>query len=152
MIHLVTLGIVCRTCDPDNMVWEPIVFREPPRGFKNLGSKKPIERSIIVAISQTANFYRNCCHALCGRCGGTAERSPAGIAVSARASARLGKCGRCSNSRDRRRRFLYRLDNGKDQSFSGLLTRVEIGHIRIGLAGNGCIRSTGSGSSLSQRS
>jgi hypothetical protein len=36
-------------------------------------------------------------------------------------------------------------------SFSGLLTRVEIGHIRIGSAGNGLIRSPGSGSSLSQR-
>src|SRR5262249_29554423 len=36
-------------------------------------------------------------------------------------------------------------------SFSGLLTRVEIGHIRIGAAGNGSIRSRGSGSSLSQR-
>jgi hypothetical protein len=36
-------------------------------------------------------------------------------------------------------------------SFSGLLTRVEIGHIRIGAAGNGRIRSRGSGSSLSQR-
>jgi hypothetical protein len=31
-------------------------------------------------------------------------------------------------------------------SFSGLLTRVEIGHIRIGSAGYGCIRSRGSGS------
>ena len=36
-------------------------------------------------------------------------------------------------------------------SFSGLLTLVEIGHIRIGLAGNGLIRSPGSGSSLSHR-
>jgi hypothetical protein len=36
-------------------------------------------------------------------------------------------------------------------SFSGLLTRVEIGHIRIGSAGNGRIRSPGSGSSLSHR-
>ena len=36
-------------------------------------------------------------------------------------------------------------------SFSGLLTRVEIGHIHIGSAGNGLIRSPGSGSSLSQR-
>jgi len=36
-------------------------------------------------------------------------------------------------------------------SFSGLLTRVEIGHIRIGSAGNGRIKSRGSGSSLSQR-
>ena len=36
-------------------------------------------------------------------------------------------------------------------SFSGLLTRVEIGHIRVGSAGNGLIRSLGSGSSLSQR-
>jgi hypothetical protein len=36
-------------------------------------------------------------------------------------------------------------------SFSGLLTLVEIGHIRIGSAGNGLIRSPGSGSSLSQR-
>jgi hypothetical protein len=36
-------------------------------------------------------------------------------------------------------------------SFSGLLTRVEIGHIRIGVAGNGTINSRGSGSSLSQR-
>ena len=33
-------------------------------------------------------------------------------------------------------------------SFSGLLTRVEIGHIRMGVAGNGRIRSRGSGSSL----
>ena len=33
----------------------------------------------------------------------------------------------------------------------GLLTRVEIGHIRIGSAGNGRIRSRGSASSLSQR-
>jgi hypothetical protein len=33
-------------------------------------------------------------------------------------------------------------------SFSGLLTRVEIGHIRIGSAGNGRIRSLGFGSSL----
>jgi hypothetical protein len=36
-------------------------------------------------------------------------------------------------------------------SFSGLLTRVEIGHIRMGSAGNGLIRSPGSGSSLSHR-
>ena len=36
-------------------------------------------------------------------------------------------------------------------SFSGLLTRVEIGHVRIGSAGNGRIRSRGSGSSPSQR-
>src|SRR6516165_2479249 len=36
-------------------------------------------------------------------------------------------------------------------SFSGLLTRVEIGHIRIRPAGNGRIRSRGSGSSLSHR-
>ena len=36
-------------------------------------------------------------------------------------------------------------------SFSGLLTRMEIGHIRIGSAGNGRIRSRGFGSSLSQR-
>jgi hypothetical protein len=36
-------------------------------------------------------------------------------------------------------------------SFSGLLTRVEIGHIRIRPAGNGRIRSRGSTSSLSQR-
>src|SRR6516225_7567794 len=36
-------------------------------------------------------------------------------------------------------------------SFSGLLTRVEIGHIRVGSAGNGCMRSSGSGSSLSHR-
>jgi hypothetical protein len=36
-------------------------------------------------------------------------------------------------------------------SFSGLLTRVEIGHMRIGSAGNGRIRSPGSGSSPSQR-
>ena len=36
-------------------------------------------------------------------------------------------------------------------SFSGLLTRVEIGQIRMGLAGNGRINSRGSGSSLSQR-
>jgi hypothetical protein len=32
-------------------------------------------------------------------------------------------------------------------SFSGLLTRVEIGHIRMGSAGNGRIKSEGSGSS-----
>jgi|SRR6516162_5739646 len=36
-------------------------------------------------------------------------------------------------------------------SFSGLLTRVEIGHIRIKSAGNGRIKSRGSGSSPSQR-
>jgi hypothetical protein len=36
-------------------------------------------------------------------------------------------------------------------SFSGLLARIEIGHIRIGSAGKGLIRSRGSGSSLSQR-
>ena len=36
-------------------------------------------------------------------------------------------------------------------SFSGLLTRMEIGHVRIGSAGNGLIRSPGSGSSLSHR-
>ena len=36
-------------------------------------------------------------------------------------------------------------------SFSGLLTRVEIGHIRIGSAGNCRIKSRGSGSSPSQR-
>ena len=35
-------------------------------------------------------------------------------------------------------------------SFSGLLTRVEIGYIRRGSAGNGRINSRGSGSSLSQ--
>ena len=40
----------------------------------------------------------------------------------------------------------------EELSFSGLLTRVEIGHIRIGSAGNGRIKSCGSGSSLSQRS
>jgi hypothetical protein len=34
-------------------------------------------------------------------------------------------------------------------SFSGLLTLVEIGHIRIGSAENGLIKSPGSGSSLS---
>jgi hypothetical protein len=34
-------------------------------------------------------------------------------------------------------------------SFSGLLTIVEIGHIRIGSAGNGRIKSRGFGSSLS---
>jgi hypothetical protein len=33
-------------------------------------------------------------------------------------------------------------------SFSGLLTRVEIGHIRSGSAGKGRIKSRGSGSSL----
>jgi hypothetical protein len=32
-------------------------------------------------------------------------------------------------------------------SFSGLLTRVEIGHMRIKSAENGCIASRGSGSS-----
>jgi hypothetical protein len=36
-------------------------------------------------------------------------------------------------------------------SFSGLLTRAEIGHIRMSSAGNGRIRSRGSGPSLSQR-
>jgi hypothetical protein len=36
-------------------------------------------------------------------------------------------------------------------SFSGLLTRVDIGHIRMGSARNGRIKSRGSGSSLSQR-
>jgi len=36
-------------------------------------------------------------------------------------------------------------------SFSGLFTRVEIGHIRISSAGHGRIRSRGSGTSLSQR-
>ncbi len=36
-------------------------------------------------------------------------------------------------------------------SFSGLLTRVEIGHIRRGSAENGRIKSPGSGSLLSQR-
>jgi hypothetical protein len=36
-------------------------------------------------------------------------------------------------------------------SFSGLLTRVEIGQIRMRLAGNGRINSRGSGSALSQR-
>jgi hypothetical protein len=36
-------------------------------------------------------------------------------------------------------------------SFSGSLTLVEMGHIRIGSAGNGLIRSPGSGSSLSHR-
>jgi hypothetical protein len=36
-------------------------------------------------------------------------------------------------------------------SFSGLLTRVEIGHMRIGSAGKGRIKSRGSGSSPSQR-
>jgi hypothetical protein len=36
-------------------------------------------------------------------------------------------------------------------SFSGLLTRVEIGHIRIRLAGNARIKSRGSGSSLNER-
>ena len=36
-------------------------------------------------------------------------------------------------------------------SFSGLLTRVEIGHIRMASAGKGRINSCGSGSSLSQR-
>jgi hypothetical protein len=35
-------------------------------------------------------------------------------------------------------------------SFSGLLTRVEIGHIRIRSAGNGRINSLGTGSLLSQ--
>jgi hypothetical protein len=36
-------------------------------------------------------------------------------------------------------------------SFSGLLTRLEIGHIRISSGGNGRIRSRGSASSPSQR-
>ena len=36
-------------------------------------------------------------------------------------------------------------------SFSGLLTRVEIGHMRIRSAANGRIKSHGSGSSLTQR-
>jgi hypothetical protein len=36
-------------------------------------------------------------------------------------------------------------------SFSGLLTRVEIGHMRIRSAANGRIKSRGSGSSPSQR-
>ncbi len=36
-------------------------------------------------------------------------------------------------------------------SFSGLLTRVEIGHMRIGPAGNGRINSRGSASSLNHR-
>jgi hypothetical protein len=36
-------------------------------------------------------------------------------------------------------------------SFSGLLTRVDMGHMRIRPAGNGRIRSLGSGSSLSHR-
>jgi hypothetical protein len=36
-------------------------------------------------------------------------------------------------------------------SFFGLLTGVDIGHIRIGVAGNVRIKSRGSGSSLSQR-
>jgi hypothetical protein len=53
-------------------------------------------------------------------------------------------------------RALYAADNSigsriEGSSFSGLLTRVEIGHIRIGSAGNGPIRSRGSYSSLSQR-
>jgi hypothetical protein len=39
----------------------------------------------------------------------------------------------------------------KGSSFSSLLTLVEIGHIRMGSAGNGRIKSRGSGSSLSQR-
>ena len=50
----------------------------------------------------------------------------------------------------------YAADNSigstiEGSSFSGLLTRVEIGHIRIGSAGNGRSRSPGSDSSLSQR-
>src|SRR5580700_10969506 len=36
-------------------------------------------------------------------------------------------------------------------SFSGLFTRVDVGHIRIGSDGNGRIKSRGLGSSLSQR-
>ena len=36
-------------------------------------------------------------------------------------------------------------------SFSGLLTRFDIGHMRIGSAGHGRIKSCGSGLSLSQR-
>ena len=36
-------------------------------------------------------------------------------------------------------------------SFPGLVTRVEIGHIRIGTAGYGRSKSCGWGSSLSQR-
>ena len=44
----------------------------------------------------------------------------------------------------------YAADNSigstiEGSSFSGLLTRVEIGHIRIGSAGNGRISSCGSG-------
>jgi hypothetical protein len=39
----------------------------------------------------------------------------------------------------------------KGSSFSGLLTLALIGHIRMGSAGNGRIKSRGSGSSLSQR-
>jgi len=39
----------------------------------------------------------------------------------------------------------------EESSFSGLFTRVEMGHIRIGSAGNGRSRSCGSGWSLSQR-
>ena len=56
------------------------------------------------------------------------------------------------------RRVLYATEVAKPigstiegSSFSGLLTRVQIGHIRIGSAGNGSTKSRGSGSSLSQR-
>ena len=41
-----------------------------------------------------------------------------------------------------------RIDNS---SFSGLLTRIEIGHICIGSGGNGFIKSCGSGSLPSHR-
>ncbi len=45
----------------------------------------------------------------------------------------------------------FETDSEAGSSFSGLLTRVEIGHIRIGSAENGRIKSRGSDSSLSQR-
>ena len=79
--------------------------------------------------------------------GGTAKRSPVGSRC---LRARRATSGRCSD---------YATDvdisigwTMEGSSFSGLLTRVEIGHIRIGSAGNGCIRSLGSGSSFSQGS
>ena len=73
---------------------------------------------------------------------GHREAQPSWIAVSTRAWARptSGRGSDCA------------APTMEGSSFSGLLTRVEIGHIRIGSAGYGCNKSSGPGSSLSQRS
>jgi hypothetical protein len=73
------------------------------------------------------NFYRHCCTP-CGRNG--APRSAAQLDRGV--YAHVGEA-------NKRARFGLRGTTMEGSSFSGLLTRVEIAHIRIGSAGNGRI-------------